>query len=474
MPQLKREWLLFLLLFGVLLIAYQYYRFSQPSRYITQSSFDSESATSPTQIFYSATQINSSFGRGWKHGTLGEESDPKCTASHHFRSWDKRMVTKLGTPIRCDCRKLVSGDARAEIEKSNLTTQVNLWKKTKPWERFATNFKTENCSWIRKEFSNLFYVSEMEKKFPIAFILVVYTNPGQVLRFLKSIYRPHNLYCIHPDARQSQNFADYFKAVERCINNVFVVSKPVNVYYGDISILDAQLHCMQDLMKYPATYSWKYVINLSGREIPLKTNRELVQILMKLNGYSAVNLVDMSSFIWKDRFEHEIKISKNGDVRDTSIKLPDLPEGIEGKEILKSTAYLAASRQFVHFILNDSFSLEFHKYLQKVRSCEEHYYATLYGLSRAEGGKPPEGKVPIVNEAVWTPPMTNCKGGQVVHRVCILTAPDLHVVEGRRLRQNMPVLFFNKYFLELDPTPMDCMEEQLVRTNMVEYWQDCT
>ena len=55
-----------------------------------------------------------------------------------------------------------------------------------------------------------------------------------------------------------------------------------------------------------------------------------------------------------------------------------------------------------------------------------------------------------------------------------MTARDLSVVEEFLTSQNSSMFFFNKYFLELDPTPMDCAEEQLVRTIMEEYRQDCS
>ena len=386
-----------------------------------------------------------------------------------YTSWGYGVVTQLGPPITRDCLKLRS-DPRIEMERVDLMTQVKSWRKSSPWEKYALRFKTESCTEITQEFSNLFYVSEVEKEFPIAYILVVYTNPGQVLRFLKSIYRPHNLYCIHPDARQGQEFSDYFNAVAKCIDNIFVVSKPVKVYYAHSSILDAQLHCMQDLIEYP-TSRWKYVINLSGREIPLKTNRQIVEALMKLNGYTAVNFREMDLFAWKDRFVNEHYINKHGELCRSSSKL--LPKPPVGLTIQKSTAYLAASRPFVQFLFNDSLSLEFHKYLAKVRSAEEHYYASLYVLPQAKGGQPPTNKDMVtISKALWTPPMSNCPGKHIVHRFCILTALDLAIVDRYLKHQHPLSLFFNKYFLELDPTPMDCMEEYLVTTNIEEYHRD--
>ena len=45
----------------------------------------------------------------------------------------------------------------------------------------------------------------------------------------------------------------------------------------------------------------------------------------------------------------------------------------------------------------------------------------------------------------------------------------------REMERNGPerALFHNKYFMELDHSIMDCMEERLVAINMREYKEDC-
>ena len=109
----------------------------------------------------------------------------------------------------------------------------------------------------------------------------------QVLRLLKVIYRPHNLYCIHPDSKAPSTVSS-FQAISNCLDNVFVASKLEKVYYLHHTILDAHLNCLQDLMRYNPS-RWRYTINLCGRELPLKTNRKIVQSLVALNGSSAVD-----------------------------------------------------------------------------------------------------------------------------------------------------------------------------------------
>ena len=51
--------------------------------------------------------------------------------------------------------------------------------------------------------------------------------------------------------------------------------------WGYYSVLEPELICLSDLWEFG---SWKYFINLSGMEFPLKTNGDLVKILKAYNG----------------------------------------------------------------------------------------------------------------------------------------------------------------------------------------------
>ena len=164
---------------------------------------------------------------------LADTSKSHCNITLEFNSWKKGVVTQMGMPINRNCQKL---SIHSPPELARVKAQVIKWRSEHPWVRFAEKF-TGSCDIIREEFSNNFYVSPVEKEFPIAYILVVYTNAGQVIRFLKAIYRPQNTYCIHPDARQGEKFAGIFRVISRCLDNVFVVSRPISVYYAHHSLM---------------------------------------------------------------------------------------------------------------------------------------------------------------------------------------------------------------------------------------------
>ena len=129
-------------------------------------------------------------------------------------------------------------------------------------------------------------ITEEERRFPIAFSLLTYENLEQTERLLRLIYRPHNVYCIHVDAKSPVELRQRLEAIAKCLDNVFMAYPPVFVDWGNISVVQAELLCMRELLEYDER--WKNFINLVGRDMPLRTNRELVQILTAYNGSNDV------------------------------------------------------------------------------------------------------------------------------------------------------------------------------------------
>ncbi len=106
-----------------------------------------------------------------------------------------------------------------------------------------------SCDWIRKEF-NRHYVSEEELKFPLAFALNTYNSAYQIFRFLKIIYRPHNVYCIHYDQKSEESFKKLMIYISICLPNVIVPSKIENVVWG----WHTQMNCMKIFMSCDTSF----------------------------------------------------------------------------------------------------------------------------------------------------------------------------------------------------------------------------
>lgn len=145
---------------------------------------------------------------------------------------------------------------------------------------------TRSCDEFRKmrQYINKPGTKE-EEEFPLAFSILMYSDVDRAERLLRAIYQPQNEYCIHVDKSANRTIHRAINGIASCFDNIFVIAESINVKWGTFSVLEAELLCMKELLKH----KWKYFINLTGQEFPLKTNWELVQILKAYNGANDVD-----------------------------------------------------------------------------------------------------------------------------------------------------------------------------------------
>ena len=394
-----------------------------------------------------------------------------CDVSE-FKSWRTGVITELKPRIRVNCEQMISNN-RNEIER--VKKAIKEWESSETEEEWIQSLN--DCEAVVRDFSDNFYNSPEEQAFPLAYIFVVYTNPRQIVRLIKALWRPQNLFCVHPDAKQSEEFIGVFRQLSKCLHNVFLPSKLEKVYYQHHSIMDSQLNCYEDLLHYSPD-RWKYVINLCGRELPLRTNREMVKSLKRLNGASAIDSrhVQSKGFLTRDRFTWKAQENyTSGKLHYTHNRLPPPPI-----PVYKSFNFIAVSRPFVNFFLHDKKAIAFRNYLKDVKIPEEEFYASLIHLPGVPGGIPPHRvKVPIIDKYIWMNKNTQTRSnlesceGKMVHFICIVTVGDLDQIYHWGVRRQVPAFFFNKYFMEEDHVVMDCMEEHLIQQNKKEHLEDC-
>ena len=106
------------------------------------------------------------------------------------------------------------------------------------------------------------------------------------VRLVAAIYRPQNFYCLHVDLSAHDHYHKIANKMAGCFENVDMAPTSHNITWGNWTIVQAEIDCMEVLYKYT---KWKYFINLTGQEFPLKTNFELVKILKSYNGANDVD-----------------------------------------------------------------------------------------------------------------------------------------------------------------------------------------
>ena len=385
-------------------------------------------------------------------------------------SWRRGLVTELQPRVAKSCERLKLGVPQ---EQAGVRLALKSWAPRETEGEFRE--RMTKCPQVWEEFSpRNFYNSATERDFPLAFVLVFHNNTQQILRLLKVLWRPQNVFCLHPDAKQSSGFVNFFRDFSSCFDNIFVASKLERVVYAHHTIMDAQLNCMGDLLAMEET-RWKYIITLCGTELPLKTNREIVKGLKALKGGTGITTHSMDDNS-KSRFDRKIGLGQKNEIRFTSTKLGPPPHGIE---LRKSWDFFALTRPFVNFILTDKRAIDFRNYCRGVYIPEEHFFASLYWMRDAPDGeyrRDKTGVIPLVSDMIWVDSKQNhgphC-AGSVVHGICILSSGDLWSIYTKGVLSHTNRFFYNKYNMDVDHVVMDCMEERLVQQNQLEYIQDC-
>ena len=299
-----------------------------------------------------------------------------------------------------------------------------------------------------------------EELFPIAYSIVVHRNPAQLERLLRAVYWPQNIYCIHVDAKAGRDLADYVTNLVRCLPNVITADREYVIYAG-YSRLKADLNCMSKLLGIPQR--WNYVINLTGEEFPLKTNRELVKILRIYNGSNDIE--GMSGHVtnrfrsryvnrWRaDRRRGVMRIDRGS--HGLPIAHPPAPDNIT---LVKGSAFGVFSRRLVEFVFSDSTVKRLLAWLEHVWSPDEFFWATLNSgyhnpalrVPGSYAGRP--DLKPWLAKFVSWPPRDRCKGRRV-RGICVLSSGDLPVLVKRR------ELFANKFYLGSDYVALHCLEQ---------------
>jgi hypothetical protein len=142
-------------------------------------------------------------------------------------------------------------------------------------------------------------MNEEESNFPIAYSILSYKEVESTERLLRAIYRVQNVYCIHVDEKSDGDFKRGLAAVASCFPNVFMSSRSIPIQWSEWSLVEAELVCMKDLVQFS---NWRYHINLTGQEFPLKTNLELVQMLTAFNGSNLLEAINKKRFVIKSSF----------------------------------------------------------------------------------------------------------------------------------------------------------------------------
>ena len=379
----------------------------------------------------------------------------------NIRSWiENELVTIVQPPVKANCQLLKAGN---RTEQERVVSELKNWTNKETIDEFYT--KAQRCSYVRNLLSSdNFYISDTERNFSIAYSIVFHNSPQQIMRLLRVIYRPHNVYCLHPDRKANKTLIQVFRKLASCFDNIFVPDNLVDITYLHISTVDAHLKCFHHLNA--STIQWRYANILCGKELPFSSNRIMVDALKKLNGDSLVNAYRLPDKDFKERLTSHYR-AVNGTMQKLGPRTEKAPFTME---LYKSVIYLSASRQFVDFLLTSTRVRALYRYMSTALMPDEEFFATAYMLPEAPTAHRPGFKL-FFAKAFFLFENKKC-AGKAVHTSCILSVRDIPLLHEYMSGKSM-IFFYNKYFMEYDHVVMDCMEQRIVEQNKLEYERDC-
>ena len=364
----------------------------------------------------------------------------------------------------------------------NTTAVQQLYSISKPEnisdQQYISNMM--NCT-ILNEYLQSFepYTSLEEKEFPLAFVMIfAYRDKllQQYMRQLRLLYRSHNVYCIHIDKKAPEWWIEGIQSMVKCLSNVVFIDDPVKVWFRHWSLLEAQLRCYSVLLDLEEPI-WKYGITVKGVELPLVTNREMVNYLRTRNNRVVLPKVVNPQGLFTSQVILDQVVAKtklmNGIARLTKILLPPVPNGVQLYRSFEESVGAALPRDFIEFSLADDRSLDLRQYLRSVQAAEDFYYQTVNQLTNPA----PPGQVLENSE---TPPIiymyqdknhTCVVGNYLNFDKCTVRRKQLHRV--MMLSDKKEHFFYHKYLLTYDGVVIGCLEEKLKLKNKREFLADC-
>ena len=317
-------------------------------------------------------------------------------------------------------------------------------------------FSKLNC----RQISALFLHSQptdVEKNFPLAFVLLLYKGAGLFVKQLQFIYMPHNVYCIHIDASSSSAFVNAVEQIVRCLPNVLITKKRVKMIYMHVSTVQAQLNCVEELLA--SSVPWRYLFNLCGQDFPLYTNQGIVQALQALNGKTNSESLELTnktrmrtSFVYKVKQVSANSKNHGYKWRNTGKRKTPPPYGIK---IFKGSSYIAGTREFCEYAVNNETAKAFLKWLSDTLCADESFFPSLFRHPGVPGGI--AGKQPafITRVLKWlNSGKENLCYGYWLRGICVLSLPDLSWALGPKFRHG---LFIQKIDFAYDAELLDCL-----------------
>lgn len=127
----------------------------------------------------------------------------------------------------------------------------------------------------------------------IAYFIMVHQRPEAFKTLLEKIYCRDQFYLIHIDRKASSETTEAIQDYVIQYPNVYILES-MNIVSGGFSMIQAELNAMEFLLN--TSKKWDYLINLSGEDLPLRSQQIIRQFLTFNTGRNYIFYYDQKFY----------------------------------------------------------------------------------------------------------------------------------------------------------------------------------
>jgi hypothetical protein len=206
----------------------------------------------------------------------------------------------------------------------------------------------------------------------IAYLILVHRYPGQFKRLFRAIYHPANYYLVHVDKRSGVGLQTEIQDFLSSFANASLL-KSQSTLWGGYSLVDAELRGIEELLKIGS--EWKFFINLSGQDFPLKSQAHIQNFLRRNKGKDFIKMSNQSKVRPDTLSRIQNYVTESGDsiLSTPIIKRPYL----RGVTPYIGNQWMILSRKFCEFVCYSPDVERFKKFYQHTFIADEGFFQTV-------------------------------------------------------------------------------------------------
>jgi hypothetical protein len=227
----------------------------------------------------------------------------------------------------------------------------------------------------------------------IAYLILVHRYPGQFKRLFRAIYHPANYYLVHVDKRSGVGLQTEIQDFLSSFANASLL-KSQSTLWGGYSLVDAELRGIEELLKIGS--EWKFFINLSGQDFPLKSQTHIQDFLSRNIGNDFIRVANQSKFRPDTLYRIQNYVTEFGNM---ILRTPIKQQYLRGVTPYIGNQWMILSRKFCEFLCDSPEVERFKRFYQHTFIPDEGFFQTVIMNTSYEGTIVNDDKRTIV----WVP-----------------------------------------------------------------------